>query len=138
MKFFYKCGALTAAFVNEAASPLAESVGHVFQLHAGEEQSIAATKVSLHSWWPAPMWWRRGGRCRARARGVGGLRRSKMHSCRIGALRSMRCRTRTGCLSSGAARSSPVAMEAALKFKETCAIQAEAFSVPKSNTARWH
>eukprot|EP01137_Pigoraptor_chileana_P034975 Opistho-2@28307 len=43
-KFFREAGARTVAFVNADASPLAEAAQHVFPLHAGPEQSVAATK----------------------------------------------------------------------------------------------
>jgi glucosamine--fructose-6-phosphate aminotransferase (isomerizing) len=38
-------GALTAAITNFAGSDLAQEAGHVIQLHAGEEKSLAATKT---------------------------------------------------------------------------------------------
>jgi glutamine---fructose-6-phosphate transaminase (isomerizing) len=38
-------GALTAAFVNEPGSPLAQQADHVLELHAGPELSVAATKT---------------------------------------------------------------------------------------------
>jgi glucosamine--fructose-6-phosphate aminotransferase (isomerizing) len=40
-------GALTAAIVNEAGSPLAAAAEHVVRLHAGEERAVAATKTYL-------------------------------------------------------------------------------------------
>ena len=42
-------GALTVAFVNDAASPLAEACEVVLPLHAGAEKSVAATKSYLAS-----------------------------------------------------------------------------------------
>ncbi len=41
---FAQRGATTLAFVNDAASPLAQAAGLAFGLHAGPEHSIAATK----------------------------------------------------------------------------------------------
>ena len=41
---FSSRGACTVAFVNEAASPLARAARWAFDLHAGPERSIAATK----------------------------------------------------------------------------------------------
>jgi glucosamine--fructose-6-phosphate aminotransferase (isomerizing) len=38
-------GALTAAITNDTGSPLAEAADHVLELHAGAEQSVAATKT---------------------------------------------------------------------------------------------
>jgi glucosamine--fructose-6-phosphate aminotransferase (isomerizing) len=38
-------GALTVAITNEPDAPLAETAGHVVDLHAGEERSVAATKT---------------------------------------------------------------------------------------------
>src|SRR5207253_9833842 len=43
-QYFRNCGALTCAFINDAASPLARSAEWLFPLHAGEERSVAATK----------------------------------------------------------------------------------------------
>ena len=43
-KFFRDGGARTVAFVNAEGSPLAEAAQYVFPLHAGPEQSVAATK----------------------------------------------------------------------------------------------
>jgi glutamine---fructose-6-phosphate transaminase (isomerizing) len=40
-------GAITAAFVNDAASPLARAAEHVVRLHAGPERAVAATKTYL-------------------------------------------------------------------------------------------
>lgn len=42
-----RAGALTVAFVNETASPLAESAEVVFPLWAGKEEAVAATKSYL-------------------------------------------------------------------------------------------
>jgi glutamine---fructose-6-phosphate transaminase (isomerizing) len=44
MKFFTDGGACTAAFVNAPDSPLAHASNWIFPLHAGEEKSVAATK----------------------------------------------------------------------------------------------
>jgi glucosamine--fructose-6-phosphate aminotransferase (isomerizing) len=40
-------GAMTAAFVNDAGSPLAAAARHVFALQAGPEASVAATKSCI-------------------------------------------------------------------------------------------
>jgi len=44
MGWLHRQGARTVAFVNEAASPLAQAVRHAVPLHAGPERSVAATK----------------------------------------------------------------------------------------------
>src|SRR5207248_6059677 len=43
-RFFRDGGACTVAFVNDTASPLAAAAQWVFDVHAGVEESVAATK----------------------------------------------------------------------------------------------
>src|SRR5947207_6191332 len=43
-RYFRAGGSRTVAFVNDTASPLAEAAQWVFDLHAGPEMSVAATK----------------------------------------------------------------------------------------------
>jgi glucosamine--fructose-6-phosphate aminotransferase (isomerizing) len=130
-------GARTAAFVNDAASPLAQAAQWVLPLHAGDETSVAATKSFI-----AQLVGRRAPRRRVagRPRAAGGAvgaagravaRRAADWSPRSSAGDADRL------FVIGRGTGLPIALEAALKFKETCAIQAEAFSAPRSSTARW-
>lgn len=129
MRFFSGGGAVTAAFLNDADSPLAQSVQTVFALHAGQERSIAATKSFI-------------------AQMVAGARVTaawQPDDDLAGALRALpEALARAAAADWSAAIDTladadhlfvigrgtglPLAMEAALKFKETCALQAEAFS----------
>lgn len=122
-------GARTVAFVNDAASPLARASGTVLALHAGPETSVAATKSYI-------------------AQLVAGARlvaQWERHEGLLSALdtlpASLEAATRCDWSAAVAALTDTdrlfvisrglglaVAMEAALKFKETCGIQAEAFS----------
>ena len=129
MRFFSRGGAMTAAFVNDAGSPLAQAVQSVFALHAGAEASVAATKSFI-------------AQMVAGARVVGawandtvlrdGLERLPESLARAAdcdwseAIEALKDADRLFVIGRGTGL--PVAMEAALKFKETCAIQAEAFS----------
>ena len=129
MKFFYKCGALTAAFVNEAASPLAESVGHVFQLHAGEEQSIAATKsfiAQLVAGAHVVAAWQEDAALERGVLAIPAALENALVQDWSAAVNALQDADRMFVIGRGTGLA--VAMEAALKFKETCAIQAEAFS----------
>ena len=79
--FFAAGGARTVAFVNDAASPLAQACHWVLPLHAGAETSVAATKSFIaqlaagRGWsppgrrrppMPTPRCWPRWHRCRPR------------------------------------------------------------------------
>lgn len=129
MGYFRSGGGLTAAFVNDTASPLAKACEWVFGLRAGEEASVAATKSFI-------------------AQLVAGARITAAWQDDISMqfalarlpdalYRAARCdwshavellRGSDRLFVIGRGLGLPVALEAALKFKETCAIQAEAFS----------
>jgi glutamine---fructose-6-phosphate transaminase (isomerizing) len=128
-QYFRNCRALTCAFVNEAESPLARAAEWMFPLHAGKEASVAATKSFIAqlvvgarlvaSWQDdAPL--------------AGALERlpaALERACQADwspALETLAQADRLFVIGRGLGL--PVAMEAALKFKETCGIQAEAFS----------
>jgi glucosamine--fructose-6-phosphate aminotransferase (isomerizing) len=122
-------GARTIAFVNDERSPLAHAAEWVFALHAGAERSVAATKSYI-------------------AQLVAGARLCASwqdDAVLLGALQqlppvlqaaarldwqpavdALRHTDRLFVIGRGTGLA--IAMEAALKFKETCAIQAEAFS----------
>jgi len=126
---FTQGGALTAAVVNEIDSPLARAARTVFPLHAGEERSIAATKSFITE-------------LVAGARIVGAWREDAALEAAIETLPETLDRaakadwSRAVDVLAGADRlfvigrgtGWPIAMEAALKLKEVCSIQAEAFS----------
>ena len=129
MQAFTAAGATTAAFLNDTASPLARAAKHVFALHAGEERSVAATKsfiaqlvagARLVAAWQADEAFGRalGELPGALAQALGGDWSAALESL-AGADRIYVVGRGTGLA---------VAHEAALKLKETCAIQAEAFS----------
>ena len=127
--YFRAGGGRTAAFVNDVTSPLAAAAQWVFDLRAGPETSVAATKSCI-------------------AQLVAGARLVAAwqdEAALDGALLELPDRLREAAATSwhagvealaGADRlfvisrglGLPVAMEAALKLKEVCGMQAEAFS----------
>jgi len=125
------------AVVNDAGSPLAEAAQWVLPLHAGAETSARRPRATSRSSSPA--------------RASSGTGRTTRRCSR----RSRRCRgARARCLCRlaaavdalvdadklfviGRGTSLAIAMEAALKFKEVCGIQAEASRARRSVMARW-
>ena len=128
-QFFTHGGATTAAFVNKPDSPLAKAAQWVFPLHAGVEASVAATKSYI-------------AQLVAGARVVAAWQDDLVLQSALSALPGVLSRAAhmdwsvavpTLCdvdrlFVIGRGTGMPVALEAALKFKETCGIQAEAFS----------
>ena len=128
-RYFGEGGAITAAFVNDTGSPLATAVQHVFPLHAGAEASVAATKsfiaqlvggARLVAAWQADA-----GLTRALA-GLPEALTLAAHADWSAAIAPLADIDRLFVIGRGTGLA--VALEAALKFKETCGIQAEAFS----------
>jgi glucosamine--fructose-6-phosphate aminotransferase (isomerizing) len=133
MRWFSDGGADTVAVVNDAASPLAQAARWVLPLHAGPEHSVAATKSYLCQLVAA-----------ARLVAAWQAQRDGEHSLLQALAGLPEAMTQAAALDWGAAlpllhdaqrlmvvgrgTGLAVAMEAALKLKETCAIQAEAFS----------
>jgi glutamine---fructose-6-phosphate transaminase (isomerizing) len=129
IRYFRAGGATTVALVNDADSPLAQSAEWALPLHAGAELSVAATKSFIAS-------------LVASARLAGQWQDDREFLARIGALpEALQAATQcdwsqaidvlapaSSIMVVGRGISFPVALEAALKFKETSAIQAEAFS----------
>jgi glucosamine--fructose-6-phosphate aminotransferase (isomerizing) len=128
-RYFRDGGAVTAAFVNDPDSPLARAAEWLFCLHAGEEASVAATKSFIAQLVA-------GARLVAAWQGDAQLQHAIAQlprdleraanadwSAAVGTLRDA---DRLFVIGRGLGL--PIALEAALKFKETCAIQAEAFS----------
>ncbi len=128
-RFFSEGGACTAAFVNDPESPLARAAQWVFPLHAGTETSVAATKSFI-------------AQLVAGARTVAAWQSDLAFHAALSALPGVLSRAANADWSTavsalvdadrlfviGRGTGLPVAKEAALKFKETCGIQAEAFS----------
>ena len=129
LRYFRAGGATTIALVNAAGSPLARAAEWAMPLHAGTEHSIAATKSFIAS-------------LVAGARLVAHWQGDPVLQDALAALpEGLRAATR--CDWSGAIEALaparnimvvgrgigfPVALEAALKLKETSALQAQAFS----------
>jgi glutamine---fructose-6-phosphate transaminase (isomerizing) len=122
-------GACTVALVNDAASPLALAAQHVVPLHAGIERSVAATKsciaqlaagAALVSAWQQDA---------AFAAALQDLPEALARAARAdwsAAVPALADTRQLYVIARGTGL--PIAMEAALKFKEVCGIQAEAFS----------
>ena len=128
-RFFTRGGACTAAFVNDPDSPLARAAQWVFPLHAGPEASVAATKSFIAQLVAGvrvvAAWQEDAGLQRALA-SLPQVLASAVDSDWSEGVRGLRRADKL--LVIGRGTGMPVALEAALKFKETCAIQAEAFS----------
>jgi len=128
-RYFREGGAITSAFVNDATSPLADTAQWVFPLHAGGEASVAATKSVI-------------AQMTAAARLVAAWQNDLELQLALSSLPQVLSRAVNADWSAalsvlgeadrllviGRGLGLPVALEAALKFKETCGIQAEAFS----------
>jgi glucosamine--fructose-6-phosphate aminotransferase (isomerizing) len=128
-RYFRGGGAITSAFVNDPDSPLARAAQWVFPLHAGTESSVAATKSVI-------------AQMTAAARLVAAWQDDMALQTALSALPDGLSRAASADWSAGVeglkdadrllvigrGLGLPVALEAALKFKETCGVQAEAFS----------
>lgn len=128
-RYFKAGGACTAAFVNDPDSPLAQAAQWVFPLHAGAETSVAATKsfiAQLVAGARVVAAWQDDLVLQAALSGLPGVLARAAYADWSLAVDTLRDADRLFVIGRGTGL--PVAMEAALKFKETCAIQAEAFS----------
>lgn len=127
--YFRQCGALTCAFVNDAQSPLARAAEWLFPLHAGQETSVAATKsfiAQLVAGARLAASWQDDAALLAALEALPGAMEQACGADWSAAVRVLQGADRLFVVGRGLGL--PVAMEAALKFKETCGIQAEAFS----------
>jgi glutamine---fructose-6-phosphate transaminase (isomerizing) len=129
MQFFKQGGARTVAFVNAAGSPLAAASQWQLPLHAGAENSVAATKSFINqlvagvrllaAWQQSP-----------HLQNALTTLPNALHQAQAcdwsAALPVLQHAERLIVIGRGTGLA--VAMEAALKFKEVCGIQAEAFS----------
>ncbi len=129
MRYFTEGGATTAAFVNDPTSPLAAAARWVFPLHAGTEKSVAATKSFISQLVAgarvAAEWQQDRALCTALQNLPVALAKAAAADWTAG-IEAFKTVDRLFVIGRGTGLA--VAMEAALKFKETCAIQAEAFS----------
>ena len=124
-----EAGALTAAIVNDAGSPLAAASDVVLPMGAGAEQSVAATKslvASLAVLLRLTATWTDDGALDA---AIDGLPDRLAHATELdwsGCLGALS--TATSLATIGRGPTLAIAREAALKLKETCNIHAEPFS----------
>jgi len=128
-RYFREHGARTAAFVNADASPLAEAAEHVFQLHAGPEKSVAATKsyiCQLVAGARVAAAWADDQPMQAALQTLPAALEEAAKQDWDAAVSALKDADKLFVIGRGT--SLPIALEAALKFKETCGIQAEAFS----------
>jgi glucosamine--fructose-6-phosphate aminotransferase (isomerizing) len=128
-RYLRASGARTVALVNDSQSPLAQASRWVLPLHAGPETSVAATKSYIAqlvasarlvaAWQGDPTLAQAIERLPGDLHTAAWLDWSPMAQALAGADRLFVI---------GRGLGLAIAMEAALKFKETCGIQAEAFS----------
>ena len=124
-----KGGATTVAFLNEVSSPLAETAQWVLPLHAGTERSVAATKSFICSLTAAARLTAHWCESEELIQGLHALPTALEEACRLDwskAVDTLAGSERLMVIARGIGLS--IAQEAALKLKETCGIQAEAFS----------
>jgi glucosamine--fructose-6-phosphate aminotransferase (isomerizing) len=129
IRYFRNGGATTIALVNDIGSPLAQAAEWAMPLHAGKEQSVAATKsfitslvasARLVAQWQDDAELNEG--LAALPEALGQAARADW-SAALEVLAPAR-----NIMVVGRGISFPIALESALKFKETSALQAEAFS----------
>lgn len=122
-------GAKTVALVNQQNSPLGQSAEWVFPLMAGEEKAVAATKsyiASLAASVHLVAHWTEDAKLLAALQSLPQqMQKSQVTDWQkaISVLQQA-----DNCMVIGRGFSMAIAMEAALKLKETCGLQAEAFS----------
>ena len=124
-----QAGALVVALVNDEASPLAALADHVLPLHAGPELSVAATKSYIAALTGIAQlvaaWSQDAGLEKALEELPATLREAWPLDWSPVA---ERLKTATNLYVLGRGVGFGIAQEAALKFKETCGLHAEAFS----------
>lgn len=129
MTYARKAGAITVAFVNIPASPLARASEYVVPLHAGAEKAVAATKsyiAALAALVHFAGVWSEDHRLLKDLRILPKSLEKAVTEDWSAGIRSFQDVRDTLVIARGYCF--PIAQEAALKFKETCAIHAEAFS----------
>jgi glucosamine--fructose-6-phosphate aminotransferase (isomerizing) len=128
-RYFRAGGSATVALVNDPQSPLAEAAEWLLPLHAGPEQSVAATKsfiAQLTAGARLAAVWQDDGGLRAALHALPQALQRAVQADWSAAVPVLQGADRLFVIGRGLGL--PVAMEAALKFKETCGLQAEAFS----------
>ncbi|MFL6672536.1 MAG: SIS domain-containing protein [Massilia sp.] len=129
IRYFRGGGATTVALVNDADSPLAQAAEWAMPLHAGKEQSVAATKsfiTSLVAGARLVAEWQNDSELKDGLAALPDALRTAATADWSAALEVLA--PARNIMVVGRGISFPVALEAALKFKETSALQAEAFS----------
>jgi glucosamine--fructose-6-phosphate aminotransferase (isomerizing) len=129
IRYFRDGGATTVALVNDIASPLAQAAEWALPLHAGKEQSVAATKsfiASLVAGARLVAEWEGDAELKDGLAALPDALRAASQADWSPALEVLA--PARNIMVVGRGIGFPVALEAALKFKETSALQAEAFS----------
>jgi glucosamine--fructose-6-phosphate aminotransferase (isomerizing) len=125
-------GALTAAFVNADDSALAEAAAWPFALHAGAETSVAASKSFIAQLLAGARWvaaWQDDAAWATAIDAMPGALQRALEAGNTWAERAVPLLAgHERMLVVGRGTGLAIAMEAALKLKEVCGIQAEAFS----------
>ncbi|MEW9807359.1 SIS domain-containing protein [Mesorhizobium sp. ZMM04-5] len=122
-------GALTIAITNTAGSPLAEASDHAIDILAGEEKSVAATKSFVNSAVAGLLLlahWTGDDALHAALRNLPQHLRNAVDCDWMGIAKALTGENSLFFLGRGP--SAAIANEAALKFKETCSMHAEAYS----------
>lgn len=122
-------GALNISITNGASSPLAKASKHNINIQAGEEKSVAATKTFVTSIFASLLLlahWKQDDKLLAKLKNFSHLS-SRALECDWSSLLK-HCESLSSLYVLGRGPSMAIALEAALKFKETCQIHAEAFS----------
>jgi glucosamine--fructose-6-phosphate aminotransferase (isomerizing) len=129
IRYFRDGGATTIALVNDIDSPLAEAAEWAMPLHAGKEHSVAATKsfiTSLVAGARLVAQWQNDPEL---TDGLAALPEALSIAARTDWSAALEVLTPArNIMVVGRGISFPIALESALKFKETSALQAEAFS----------
>jgi glucosamine--fructose-6-phosphate aminotransferase (isomerizing) len=129
IRYFRDGGATTVALVNDATSPLAQTAEWTLPLHAGPELSVAATKsfiTSLVAGARLTAQWQNNAEFIANIESLPESLQAATQLDWSKAVDVLAPASRIMVVGRGIGF--PVALEAALKLKETSAIQAEAFS----------
>ncbi|CUI08065.1 Glucosamine-6-phosphate deaminase [isomerizing], alternative [Janthinobacterium sp. CG23_2] len=129
IRYFRDGGATTIALVNDIDSPLAAAAEWAMPLRAGKEQSVAATKsfiTSLVAGARLVAQWQNDPEL---TEGLAALPEALRSAAQVDWSPALEVLTPArNIMVVGRGISFPIALEAALKFKETSALQAEAFS----------
>lgn len=129
IRYFHAQGATTVALVNQADSPLASAAQWSLPLHAGVESSVAATKSFIASLVASALLTAHWQDDAALLNALAQLPDALRAACACDWSDAVQALTPADRLMIvGRGIGFPLALEAALKCKETCAIQAEAFS----------